>query len=494
MALYGQPDVLSEDILAKLLQATGQQPQAAAPNAVPPMPPIAPPASMPPQSPLPIQPQPMGGPAGQVLGQQQPQQAGGNNKWMALAQALAPLAGSLIGGTRVGYGMLQGQQQAQEIQRKMEQDRLDRAQKQQQIDLQKEHYDYLKTQNQLSLEQKKEEEERLKRKNAYEQFSNLVGTSNEKWTPEMAKTRAQTILRVNKIDVSDDDPLVASMVYLAANKSPLAILVNPQDGTFNRAPDDPAVIKQAVESGWEYYGPSDLKLAEIRIRNLQQEKIARMQSDKEALSREQTQQFQFMLERMREEAAEKRMRSYEAAGEKRFDAAKTEAIAKTFDSNPITKNYVEVQQKYQSVKEIVNSGAGGPADMATIYEFMRALDPTSVVRETEYAAAAKSGNIFKGMLARFNGYFKAEGGILPEEVKQSFVKIMEIKLGVLSTQYLNLKSEMGKRINNATGRKDGESYLVDYESAFQTGKTEGIITTPDGKKWKQVGDKMVEVP
>ena len=71
--------------------------------------------------------------------------------------------------------------------------------------------------------------------------------------------------------------------------------------------------------------------------------------------------------------------------------------------------------------ELIDSGVGGPGDLMLVFEFMKALDPTSVVRESEYESAAKSGNIFAGAYARFNGYLKEKGGFLPENVKKSFL-------------------------------------------------------------------------
>lgn len=106
-----------------------------------------------------------------------------------------------------------------------------------------------------------------------------------------------------------------------------------------------------------------------------------------------------------------------------------------FRSEPIVKNYNEVVNKKLSVDAIVDRGVGGPADLALVFEFMKALDPTSVVRESEYDTAAKSGNIFAGAFARFNGYFKEEGGFLPENVQQEFSNLVDKKLAVAQRQY-----------------------------------------------------------
>ena len=172
------------------------------------------------------------------------------------------------------------------------------------------------------------------------------------------------------------------------------------------------------------------------------------------------------LQGVKDEAAMRRAQVAASATSDRYALGKMESIAKTFDANPIVKQFAETQNKYQSVQGIIDSGVGGPGDLALVFEFMKALDPDSVVRESEYESAAKSGNIFKGAYARFNGYLKAEGGFLPPEVKESFMKITKLKMEVAREQYRNLRAEYGQRINTQTGRSDGEQQLVDYEGAF----------------------------
>ncbi len=141
------------------------------------------------------------------------------------------------------------------------------------------------------------------------------------------------------------------------------------------------------------------------------------------------------------------------------------AIANDFRKEQIVKDYNATLNKSQSVKSIIDKGVGGPGDLAIVYEFMNGLDPTSVVRESEYAAAAKSGNIFQGALARFNGYLKEEGGILPDNVKSAFSSILDSKFKVATGLYDNLRNEYARRIDNATGSDKGKDFLTDYSKA-----------------------------
>lgn len=159
--------------------------------------------------------------------------------------------------------------------------------------------------------------------------------------------------------------------------------------------------------------------------------------------------------------------------------AQVDKLSSSFDSSPIVKQYNEVQNKKLGFDAIINSKVGGPGDMALVYEFMKALDPTSVVRETEYDSAAKSGNIFAGSMARFNGYFKESGGILPDQVKASFKKIVDSKYEVAGKQYTNLRQETARKINMKTGEDDGTDYLTDYSAAT------GVELNRTEEEWQQ---------
>lgn len=138
-------------------------------------------------------------------------------------------------------------------------------------------------------------------------------------------------------------------------------------------------------------------------------------------------------------------------------------LARQFDSTPIVKNYNEVANRLATVNSVLSKGLGGPEDLTVVYEFMKALDPTSVVREGEYDKAASAGNIFAGAYAKFNGYLKPNGGFLPPQVKTAFKSIIESKLGAASQQVKALHKDYARRIGVLAGKPGtGEEYLTDY--------------------------------
>jgi len=155
-----------------------------------------------------------------------------------------------------------------------------------------------------------------------------------------------------------------------------------------------------------------------------------------------------------------------AAGILTTDQAKdANAINKDFSSEPIVKEYNEMVAKQIALEQVLLNGVSGVQDTTLVYEYMKALDPNSVVREAEFEQAAKSGNIFAGTYAKFNkGYF-GSGGFLPDDVKQSFIGAVKASQGAKTTQYMNVKGEYAKRINNTIGTTNGANYLTAYEGA-----------------------------
>ena len=139
-------------------------------------------------------------------------------------------------------------------------------------------------------------------------------------------------------------------------------------------------------------------------------------------------------------------------------------INKDFEGQPIVKAYNEGLQKYIVLEDTLANGIDGVQDLQLVYDFMKSVDPTSVVRETEFATAAKTGNIFQGAYAGFNKQF-GTGGFLPEEVKDDFIRAARASFEAKNNQYYNVKSEYAKRLNNTIGTTNGADYLTAYEAA-----------------------------
>lgn len=158
------------------------------------------------------------------------------------------------------------------------------------------------------------------------------------------------------------------------------------------------------------------------------------------------------------------------------------ALMGVFISNPIVKNYNELISQKNYTDRIISNGIGGPADLALVYTFMKGLDPNSVVRESEYDMAAKSGNIFKGWAAKFNGYLNENGGILPDNVKTEFQNLVNQRLQAQQLSYDNFAGSI-----RAIAERQGlnpDNVVPNFGGAIN--KT--ILYSPDGTQQVNVAD------
>jgi len=62
----------------------------------------------------------------------------------------------------------------------------------------------------------------------------------------------------------------------------------------------------------------------------------------------------------------------------------------------------------------------GATDIAMIFNFMKSLDPESVVRGQEYEAAAGAGSLIRSLGVRYNRLLRGEDEKLPDQVRKDF--------------------------------------------------------------------------
>lgn len=136
-----------------------------------------------------------------------------------------------------------------------------------------------------------------------------------------------------------------------------------------------------------------------------------------------------------------------------------------FQNNPIVKDYNTVIGQKNALDRVVANGVGGPADVNAIFNFMKALDPNSVVRESEYDKAAASGNIFQGAFTKFNGYFKDKGGFLPDNVRQEFQNLVDQKLLAQQAAYQNVANQTREIVKRQGLNPD--NVVIDFSGGIE---------------------------
>lgn len=178
-----------------------------------------------------------------------------------------------------------------------------------------------------------------------------------------------------------------------------------------------------------------------------------------------TQKFNNDVEQQNFERGIKQQELEASGGLNKDQTRRVDSMSSEFNKTQIVKDFNAVQNKLLSVQMIVENGAAGPNDLALVFEFMKALDPSSVVRESEYATAAASGPLFDGVYKKFEGLF-TEGQFLTEEVKNQFLEIIRDKKTIADAQYLNLRADTAQTLDEVSGIAGyGFERLTDFEAA-----------------------------
>lgn len=180
--------------------------------------------------------------------------------------------------------------------------------------------------------------------------------------------------------------------------------------------------------------------------------------------------------RMKEMKAEQPLKEA-AAKEKQSDknaSWATTAFGKATASQPF-KQYQEFAIRQDTIKNaIANPGAFG--DIATIFAFMKTLDPASVVRESEYATARDAGSLFTRAK---NAVQKLESGKQLTDRQRSELNQFVNHLG--STYEQNYRNYMKPLYSQAAKRGVAVEDIDPYpkQSPVQTPTTSAPVTAAE---------------
>lgn len=127
-----------------------------------------------------------------------------------------------------------------------------------------------------------------------------------------------------------------------------------------------------------------------------------------------------------------------------------DSFRKEFQAKQIVKDTNSRYDSYRKMKLAIDQadkpGAGGVGDVALIFEFMKMLDPSSTVRESEYATAKNTGGVPESIRNTYNQLLS--GGFLQPEQRKEFLdlagSIFESQLEQYNTEY-NTYSAIAER-------------------------------------------------
>lgn len=99
-----------------------------------------------------------------------------------------------------------------------------------------------------------------------------------------------------------------------------------------------------------------------------------------------------------------------------------QGVRKEYDAQDNVKNYTKVRDSYEKVRTAATVDSG-PGDLALIFNYMKMLDPGSVVREGEFATAQNSGGVSETVRNYYNALLTGER--LSPELRGQFVQAAE---------------------------------------------------------------------
>jgi hypothetical protein len=113
-------------------------------------------------------------------------------------------------------------------------------------------------------------------------------------------------------------------------------------------------------------------------------------------------------------------------------------LRQEISGKPAVKDYQLKVQNVANMEKFAQSKT--PAgDMSMIFLFMKMLDPTSVVREGEYATARNSGNVSDYVRNAYNKALK--GTLLNENQRADFLNQARLNLATAADAYQNIRNE-----------------------------------------------------
>jgi hypothetical protein len=136
-------------------------------------------------------------------------------------------------------------------------------------------------------------------------------------------------------------------------------------------------------------------------------------------------------------------------GEGKEDKNKSDLEVKLFDKfnkEPLVTNYDKIQTSLAQAEDLVSAPSSPSNDQSLIIMFNKILDPTSVVREGEFAITERGGGALNSMQQAFEK-FKGDGRLTPD-VRQKMIGAIRILSGEAKSAYDRKKyqySEFAKK-------------------------------------------------
>lgn len=173
------------------------------------------------------------------------------------------------------------------------------------------------------------------------------------------------------------------------------------------------------------------------------------------------------------------------------------SLRKEYNQDPITKNTKAMTQSFNDIQTLSSKPQTAANDMAMVFKIMKMLDPTSVVRESEYRTAANSGSVPENIRNQYNRLLKFKDQKLDPAVRDKFFgmsrDLYESQVSVQNEVDATYK-RYAKEYDLDTGRIVTTPQVpVSYEPRVEGEVQGGDVVEQDGVKYYFTGKDYIEI-
>lgn len=144
----------------------------------------------------------------------------------------------------------------------------------------------------------------------------------------------------------------------------------------------------------------------------------------------------------------------------------------------LAKPFIDVRDSYNRIQS-ASQEPSAAGDIAMIFNYMKMLDPQSVVRESEFATAANAGSIPERIRAQYNKALQGER--LTESMRKDYVSRAN-KLYDAQLKGYNKNKKNYEKLAKERGL-DPNKVILDFETT--TDELKDTYTAPNGKTYSQ---------
>jgi len=142
------------------------------------------------------------------------------------------------------------------------------------------------------------------------------------------------------------------------------------------------------------------------------------------------------------------------------------SLRRNFMNSQIVKRYNWVADAVNFASKIDPNSQSAADHQALIYQFAKAMDPESVVREGEYKTVQKYSQAWKQQFGLDLQRIVDNKGLLAPDAIAKLQKTMIDRYNSTKQEYVNFRSEMGRIMDESSGSLGNEATLPDYGAAY----------------------------